>query len=205
MSLSTASESWVRFQHHLLPTRCCHLAANWTETTGWPNITDWGARIMPAAAASSTVAKRQRLVQRRKALGLTQEALAELVTVGRSTVVRWERGESEPLPSIRPKLARALKVSVDLLDGLLAADDQRANGSVPRQLPAAVADFTGRAAELRRLTQILNAAGVGGPGTVVLSAIDGMAGVGKTALALHWAHQVAGRFPDGQLYVNLRG
>jgi transcriptional regulator with XRE-family HTH domain len=160
---------------------------------------------MPAAAASSTVAKRQRLVQRRKALGLTQEALAELVTVGRSTVVRWERGESEPLPSIRPKLARALKVSVNLLDGLLAADDQRANGAVPRQLPAAVADFTGRAAELRRLTQILNAAGVGGPGTVVLSAIDGMAGVGKTALALHWAHQVAGRFPDGQLYVNLRG
>ena len=80
---------------------------------------------MPADAASTTVAKRQRLVQRRKALGLTQEALAELVAVGRSTVVRWERGESEPLPSIRPKLARALKVSVDLLEGLLAADDQR--------------------------------------------------------------------------------
>ena len=160
---------------------------------------------MPADAASTTVAKRQRLVQRRKALGLTQEALAELVTVGRSTVVRWERGESEPLPSIRPKLARALKVSVDLLEGLLAADDQRGNGAVPRQLPAAVADFTGRAAELRRLTQLLDAAGVGGPGTVVLSAIDGMAGVGKTALALHWAHQVAGRFPGGQLYVNLRG
>jgi tetratricopeptide (TPR) repeat protein/transcriptional regulator with XRE-family HTH domain len=160
---------------------------------------------MPADAASTTVAKRQRLVQRRKALGLTQEALAELVTVGRSTVVRWERGESEPLPSIRPKLARALKVSVDLLEGLLAADDQWGNGAVPRQLPAAVADFTGRAAELRRLTQILDAARVGGPGTVALSAIDGMAGVGKTALALHWAHQVAGRFPDGQLYVNLRG
>jgi tetratricopeptide (TPR) repeat protein/transcriptional regulator with XRE-family HTH domain len=160
---------------------------------------------MPADAASSTVVKRQRLVQRRKALGLTQEALAELVTVGRSTVVRWERGESEPLPSIRPKLARALKVSVDLLESLLAGGDQRGNGSVPRQLPAAVADFTGRAAELRRLTQILDAARVGGPGTVVLSAIGGMAGVGKTALALHWAHQVAGRFPDGQLYVNLRG
>jgi len=160
---------------------------------------------MPADAAPSTVPKRQRLVQRRKALGLTQEELAELVAVGRSTVVRWERGESEPLPSIRPKLARALKVSVDLLESLLSADDQRGNGEVPRQLPPAVADFTGRAAELRRLTQILDAAGVGGPGTVVLSAIGGMAGVGKTALALHWAHQVAGRFPDGQLYVNLRG
>jgi DNA-binding SARP family transcriptional activator/Tfp pilus assembly protein PilF len=75
---------------------------------------------------------------------------------------------------------------------------------VPRQLPAAVADFAGRAAELAALTQILDQA-TDAPGTVVISAIGGTAGVGKTALALHWAHQVAGRFPDGQLYVNLRG
>ena len=75
----------------------------------------------------------------------------------------------------------------------------------PRQLPPAVADFTGRVAELAALTQVLDAAGTGAPGTVVISAIGGMAGVGKTALALHWAHQVAGQFPDGQLYVNLRG
>ncbi|MGH3248580.1 MAG: helix-turn-helix domain-containing protein, partial [Trebonia sp.] len=150
-------------------------------------------------------ARRQRLVQRRKALGLTQETLAELVAVGRSTVVRWERGESEPLPSIRHKLARALKVSPDLLESLLTADAQQGDGAAPRQLPAAVADFTGRAAELQRLTQVLDAAGDGGPGTVVISAIGGMAGVGKTALALYWAHRMAGRFPGGQLYVNLRG
>jgi tetratricopeptide (TPR) repeat protein/transcriptional regulator with XRE-family HTH domain len=160
---------------------------------------------MPADATSSTVARRQRLVQRRKALGLTQETLAELVAVGRSTVVRWERGESEPLPSIRHKLARALKVSADLLESLLTADTQQGDGAAPRQLPAAVADFTGRAAELQRLTQVLDAAGATRPGTVVISAIGGMAGVGKTALALYWAHQMAGRFPGGQLYVNLRG
>jgi DNA-binding SARP family transcriptional activator/tetratricopeptide (TPR) repeat protein len=78
-------------------------------------------------------------------------------------------------------------------------------GPAPRQLPAAVAGFTGRAAELQALTQILANAEAGGPGTVVISAIGGTAGVGKTALALHWAHQVAARFGDGQLYVNLRG
>ena len=160
---------------------------------------------MSADATSSPVARRQRLVQRRKALGLTQEALAELVAVGRSTVVRWERGESEPLPSIRHKLAQALRVSTDQLERMLTADAQQGDGAVPRQLPAAVADFTGRAAELRRLTQVLNAAAASRPGTVLISAIGGMAGVGKTALALYWAHQMAGRFPDGQLYVNLRG
>ena len=69
----------------------------------------------------------------------------------------------------------------------------------------AVAHFTGRAAELAALTGLLGEAGPTVPGTVVISAIGGTAGVGKTALAVHWAHQVAGRFPDGQLYVNLRG
>jgi DNA-binding SARP family transcriptional activator len=75
--------------------------------------------------------------------------------------------------------------------------------AVPRQLPAAVAGFTGRTAELAALTGMLDQAGT--PGTVVISAIGGTAGVGKTALALHWAHKVADRFTDGQLHVDLRG
>jgi DNA-binding SARP family transcriptional activator/Tfp pilus assembly protein PilF len=77
--------------------------------------------------------------------------------------------------------------------------------AVPRQLPPAVPGFTGRSAELKVLTGLLDQAGEQVPGTMVISAIGGTAGVGKTALAVHWAHQVAGRFPDGQLYVNLRG
>src|SRR5216683_2467376 len=73
---------------------------------------------------------------------------------------------------------------------------------VPRELPAAVSHFTARDSELSALTGL---AGMATPGTVVISAIGGTAGVGKTALALYWAHQVADSFPDGQLYVNLRG
>lgn len=77
---------------------------------------------------------------------------------------------------------------------------------VPRQLPPAVPDFTGRADKLDVLTRILDeASGTTAPGSLVIAAVTGTAGVGKTALALRWAHQVSYRFPDGQLHVNLRG
>jgi DNA-binding SARP family transcriptional activator/tetratricopeptide (TPR) repeat protein len=72
-----------------------------------------------------------------------------------------------------------------------------------RQLPLDVSGFTGRDSELAQLNAVLAAAER--PSAVVISALSGTAGVGKTALALHWAHQVCHRFPDGQLYVNLRG
>ena len=83
-------------------------------------------------------------------------------------------------------------------------------GIVPQQLPAGVGFFAGREAELKELDALLGHDGrEEGPdkqgSAVVISAVAGMAGVGKTALAVHWARQVAGRFPDGQLYVNLRG
>ena len=77
--------------------------------------------------------------------------------------------------------------------------------SVPRELPAALRNFTGRDTELSALTALVDHAAGSAPRAAVISAISGMAGVGKTALAIQWAHQVADRFPDGQLYVNLRG
>src|SRR5262249_47549351 len=77
-------------------------------------------------------------------------------------------------------------------------------GLVPRQLPASARSFVGRAGELARLDTALEGQAIAGA-PVVIAAIGGTAGGGKTALALQWAHQVAGRFPDGQLYVTLRG
>ena len=76
---------------------------------------------------------------------------------------------------------------------------------VPRQLPSPVRHFVGRAGELTALTRLLDQTDEQTPKTVLISAIGGTAGVGKTALAVHWAHQVADRFPGGQLYVDLRG
>jgi DNA-binding SARP family transcriptional activator len=74
---------------------------------------------------------------------------------------------------------------------------------VPALLPPAVRAFSGRERELAELDRLLE------PGdrapAVAVAAVSGTAGIGKTALALHWAHRVADRFGDGQLYVNLRG
>ncbi len=78
---------------------------------------------------------------------------------------------------------------------------------VPRQLPAATRHFTGRAEALKALTALAAEAtgAVEASQATVISVIDGTAGIGKTTLALHFAHKVSGQFPDGQLYVNLRG
>lgn len=70
--------------------------------------------------------------------------------------------------------------------------------AVPRQLPAHTPHFVGRQKELNALAGLTR-------NIVVISAINGTAGIGKTTLAVHWAHQVAGRLPDGQLYADLRG
>jgi DNA-binding SARP family transcriptional activator len=76
-------------------------------------------------------------------------------------------------------------------------------GPVPEQLPADVRGFTGRVDYLAPLGTLLSTED--NPSAARIAAISGTAGVGKTALAVHWAHQVKNRFPDGQLYVDLRG
>ena len=74
----------------------------------------------------------------------------------------------------------------------------------PWQLPAAIRDFTGRVGDVAALDTLLHEVDAK-PAAVVISAIDGAAGIGKTTLAVYWAHRVRDRFPDGALYANLRG
>ncbi|MCO1575773.1 tetratricopeptide repeat protein [Crossiella sp. SN42] len=104
---------------------------------------------------------------------------------------------ADPGPALR-------RLHQQLRDGDTGSAPARARPHpAPRQLPAAPQHFTGRTQELA----VLSAAQLdGGPqSTVVISAIGGVGGIGKTSLALHWAHRNAHRFPDGQLYVDLRG
>jgi tetratricopeptide (TPR) repeat protein/DNA-binding XRE family transcriptional regulator len=176
-----------------------------------------------------------RLASCRQLAGLSQQELAERSGLSARTVGNLERGRVRwPHPDTVRRLADALGLrgqarnefivgAARLLAGqacggvgTAAPDPAPAPGGryspgpgsgvpVPRQLPLAVRGFTGRKAELDFLARLTDGPGPGCANTVVISAIGGTAGVGKTTLALHWAHQVAGLFPDGQLYVNLRG
>lgn len=86
-----------------------------------------------------TRGRRSLLQQRRKAAGLSQEALAEQLGVDRSTVVRWESGSTDPQPWVRPQLAEALQVTADQLDDVLRADSEVASAEVDRRAFAGLA------------------------------------------------------------------
>ncbi len=77
--------------------------------------------------------------------------------------------------------------------------------SLPAGLPADLIDFAGRTAEIAELDTLMPGAAVSAAGGVRIVVMSGTGGVGKTTLAVHWAHKAASRFPDGQLYINLRG
>lgn len=98
------------------------------------------------------------------------------------------------------------QVQQRVLTGELRSAERRSRPGavVPHQLPVAVRHFTGREKELSALSDLVGGMAETG-GTAVISAIGGTAGIGKTALAVEWAHRHVDRFPDGQLYVNLRG
>jgi tetratricopeptide (TPR) repeat protein/transcriptional regulator with XRE-family HTH domain len=144
-------------------------------------------------------------------LGLTQDDLAAATGLSVRSIRNIEAGRvaAPRAPSVR---LLAYAFGLDGADRARfcqaaagEAADQRAPVGTPAQLPAAVAGFTGRAGALKLLDETLPVDGDTAPAPVVITAIAGTAGVGKTALAVHWARRVADRFPDGQLYVNLRG
>jgi DNA-binding SARP family transcriptional activator/Tfp pilus assembly protein PilF len=112
---------------------------------------------------------------------------------------------ADPGPALRALHEKILRGSPSLIH--VPRQVSPASAPVPRELPADVSAFTGRISELRELDKLLadHLARGGVAPAAVISAVSGTAGVGKTALAVHWAHLTAGRFADGQLYVNLRG
>jgi len=143
---------------------------------------------------------------------LTQEQLAERSGMSVRSIRRLESGDAaRPRSSSLELLATALELSEAERAALIGAvrssgpPDRPAPpvpphpGDAPRQLPAPPPSFTGRVAELADLDRVPDAT------SVVVASIDGMAGVGKTALAVHAAHRMAPHYPDGQLFLDLHG
>ncbi|WP_214102600.1 ATP-binding protein [Acrocarpospora catenulata] len=151
---------------------------------------------------------RRRHARRRGGAELTYRELAAATGWSHGIIGEYLSGRVLP-PTDRFDVLIALLGATPAEQGALAtARDQveegrRQTAPAPRQLPADVYGFTGRAAELGELDALLTA-GERRP-AVVVSAVAGTAGVGKTALAVRWSHRVARRFPDGQLYLDLRG
>ncbi len=164
------------------------------------------------------------LRRHRLAAGLTQEELAERTGLSARAIANLENGRTaRPYRSTVRSLADALRLDGgerELLDGAArghtqgapigtatsghpSAAEHESSVVVPRQLPPAVPHFAGRADELKELGRLLDEDAR--PGSAPTTVITGTAGVGKTSLAVCWAHRVAGRFPDGQLYIDLRG
>jgi tetratricopeptide (TPR) repeat protein/transcriptional regulator with XRE-family HTH domain len=141
---------------------------------------------------------------------LTQQELADAAGVSMRTVSDLERGvATTPQRETVRLLAGALHlIGPELVRFETAARgrpleiaSQAAAATAMRSLPRDVASFTGRQGELELLADAAVAAG----GAVGIHAIGGMAGVGKTAFAVHAAHHLASRFPDGQIFLQLYG
>jgi tetratricopeptide (TPR) repeat protein/transcriptional regulator with XRE-family HTH domain len=144
---------------------------------------------------------------------MTLEELADKSGVSVRAISDFERGRTRrPYPRTVRLLAAALELPWPDHDEQIAParPDHHSDASrpttaaltLPAQLPKRLRNFSGRAAELALLAEWLDE---GGGSAEVIVAISGTAGVGKTALAVEWAHRVADRFPDGQLYIDLAG
>jgi tetratricopeptide (TPR) repeat protein len=172
--------------------------------------------VRNAADTSAGIALRRALRQFRRERGLAQrDLLAPLHLSAHSAIVDYETGRRLPPADVLVAYERYFELAVGTLSSLrvqalaqyaaatpAAPVDSRDEAAVPRQLPAAVRAFTGRTEALQAIDRWTTHHP---DGSTPVCVIHGMPGVGKTALALHWAHKSTARYPDGQLYINLRG
>jgi DNA-binding SARP family transcriptional activator/tetratricopeptide (TPR) repeat protein/DNA-binding XRE family transcriptional regulator len=194
--------AWVRQHPAVVGLGQRRLAA----TLAYADIALDGGRAEEALAALRAVAPDEQLhegLHARLMLALAgsgEQAAALQAYLGLRERLAEELG-IEPGPELAAAHLRVLRQHQGRAAGP-ATGAGPAETPVPAQLPATVPAFTGREEHLRTLAAALEEADAR---STVIAAIVGTAGVGKTALAVHWAHLVRDRFADGQLYVNLRG
>jgi DNA-binding SARP family transcriptional activator/tetratricopeptide (TPR) repeat protein len=141
---------------------------------------------------------------------LTQLLMLALYRVGRTadalSTFQQLRGRLRAEMGLDPP-AELIELHIAILrdDPGLSLGQPRDARRSPAQLPSDIGDFVGRAADLAALSRLVLGRDGRDDASPALIAITGGAGVGKTALAVHWAHLAAAEFPDGQLYVNLQG
>ncbi|MER7677501.1 BTAD domain-containing putative transcriptional regulator [Streptomyces sp. NPDC096934] len=111
----------------------------------------------------------------------------------------------DPRAGLKELQQRILQADPGLAEPSAPAAEPVAAPIRPAQLPATVTDFTGRAAFVQELSDVLAAASTEEGRVMAVSALAGIGGVGKTTLAVHVAHRARAAFPDGQLYVDLQG
>ncbi|WP_224740091.1 BTAD domain-containing putative transcriptional regulator [Streptomyces sp. PSKA30] len=140
-----------------------------------------------------------RVIAALAATGRQAEALQQFETI-RGTLA--EELGVEPGPELRAAQQHLLQRRVSRAPD--APPPRPVEAGRPAQLPADCASFAGRRQILSQCLELLPLKGESRPPTMT-AAICGMAGVGKTTLAVHWGHMVAGHFPDGQIYVDLQG
>jgi transcriptional regulator with XRE-family HTH domain len=163
------------------------------------------------------------LLRHRRAAGLTQEALAAASGVSARAVSDLERGRARgPQDRTVGALADALGLPVDQRGGLLlaarAGRARRAGEAVARdpeadrfaglgwcELPAEVADLTGRDTEAEAVRELVDRHARTGRRAAAVLAVSGTPGVGKTAFAVHLGHRFGARYPDGRFFLDLRG
>ncbi|WP_246471785.1 helix-turn-helix domain-containing protein [Saccharopolyspora phatthalungensis] len=147
------------------------------------------------------------LQRRREDSGLSLRDLAKRVNYSFGYLGKLERGQSTPTLDVARRLdaelgmseqqPRLVELAIEATDGVTGLRLAR-----PAQLPPGVADFIGRTQEWQHLDAIMDG---NSSGSVRMCLVEGLPGVGKTALVVRWAHTIAHRFPDGQVFVDLRG